>query len=134
MRGQWILEITCIADERPSRPIGLLEIARGPAKAPQTTDQPRIAKAIAKLGRIRGRNLHEPTFHVSAERRRKAIARNTDEDAVLPVVRWNDAGGDALFEEPVDAVILHVLKVAEDATGCAGSFDIGCGVGQLGDG
>ncbi len=125
--GQRVLEVSGIADQRPTGTVRLPEMPGDAGEATQAAHQASATDIVAEMRRVCREDLEEGALDISAKRGREGRARHADKHTVLPVVRGDDTCRNVLRKVPVISVPLEVLIVAVDVAGCALAIEIGRG-------
>src|ERR1700746_2261835 len=110
--GQRVLEVSGIADQRPTGAVRLPEMPGGAGEATQAADQASATDIVAEMRRVCREDLAGGALDISAKRGREGCARHADKHTVLPVVRGDDTRRNVLREVPVISVPLQVLEVS----------------------
>src|SRR6476660_529894 len=131
--GQRVLEVSGIADQRPTGTVRLPEMPGEAGEATQAADQASATDIVAEMRRVCRENLEEGALDIAAKRRREGCARHADKYTMLPVVRGDDACRNVLRKVPVISVPLQLLVVSIDVAGCALAIEIDPGLDQCGN-
>src|SRR6476620_2438033 len=112
--GQRVLEVSGIADQRPTGTVRLPEMPGDAGEATQAADQASATDIVTKMRRVCSEHLAEAALDISAKRGREGCARHCGKHTVLSMVRRNDTCRNVLRKVPVISVPLQILVVSVD--------------------
>src|SRR6476620_8167269 len=76
--GQRVLEVSGIADQRPTGTVRLPEMPGDAGEATQAADQASATDIVTKMRRVCRENMEEGALDIAAKRRREGCARHAD--------------------------------------------------------
>src|ERR1700756_4895514 len=84
--GQRVLEVSGIADQRPTGTVRLPEVPGGAGEATQATHQVSATDIVAEMRRVCREDLTEGAIDISAKRGREGCSGHADKHTVLLLV------------------------------------------------
>src|SRR6476660_3993929 len=131
--GQRVLEVSGIADQRPTGTVRLPEMPGDAGESTQAADQASATDIVAEMRRVCHEDLEERPLGIPAKCGREGCAWHCGKHTVLSMVRRNDTCRNVLRKVPVISVTLEVLVVSVDVAGRALAIAIGPGLDQRGN-
>src|SRR5258706_15288780 len=128
--GQRVLEVSGIADQRPTGTVRLPEMPGDAGEATQAAHQASATDIVAEMRRVCREDLEEGALDISAKRGREGRARHADKHTVLPVVRGDDTCRNVLRRTPVISLPLRIIVGSCAVAACAPAIEIGPSLDQ----